>query len=458
MMMVYTPYYKQLLRLALPVVVAQAGQLTTQFADTAMVGNYGGSDPVPLAAVSLGSSVFLLIYLAALGLALAITPLVGEHYARGDRRMVALLFQNGVSYCTIIGLIGTIVALAMRPFIRTLGVWMSSPGEDITAVVDMALPYYDMLVWSIMPLMLFLAVKQFLEGIGNTSTAMWITLGGNVANIVLNYAFIFGEWGAEAMGAEGAGLATLLSRVGQMVAIVAYFFLSQRLRRYRALFGTNPVRAKYLRSLLRVGYPISFQMVLESAAFILTSILALSFGTVAGGAMQVAFSIANVAWMITVAIGSASTILVSHIYGAGERDRLRPMVAATYHLGLSWGVLMAVVFVLFREPICALFTDNRDVVALSAELMLLIAIYQLSDAVQGLSISMLRGIQDVRIIMPIVLCSYLLINIPAGCLLAYTFGLATHGLVIGLILGLSTAALLTALRLRRRVRLFALQE
>lgn len=454
----YTPYYKRILHLALPVVLAQAGQLTTQFADTAMVGNYGGSDPVPLAAVSLGSSLFLLIYLAALGLALAITPLVGEHYAKGDRRMVARLFQNGVSYCTIIGVVATAVAVALRPFIRVLGEWMSSPGEDITAVVEMALPYYDMLVWSIIPLMLFLAIKQFLEGIGNTSTAMWITLGGNVANLVLNYAFIFGHWGAEAMGAEGAGLATMLSRVGQMVAIVVYFFLSRRLRIYRAMFERNPLRIKYLGSLLAIGYPISFQMVLESAAFILTSILALSFGTVAGGAMQVSFSIANVAWMITVAIGSASTILLSHIYGARERHALSPTVAATYHLGLAWGVLMAAVFVIFREPICSLFTDNGAVIALSAELMLLIAIYQLSDAVQGLSISMLRGIQDVRVIMPIVLCSYLLINIPAGCLLAYTFGLGTHGLVVGLILGLSTAALLTALRLRRKVRAFTLQE
>lgn len=452
--MKYTPYYKDILRLALPVVLAQAGQLTTQFADTAMVGNYGGSDPVPLAAVSLGSSLFLLIYLAALGLALAITPLVGEHYARGNRREVARIFQNGVSYCTIIGLVATAAALALRPFIRVLGRWMSTSGDDITAVVDMALPYYDMLVWSILPLMFFLAIKQFLEGIGNTSTAMWITLGGNIINIVLNYIFIFGNWGAEAMGAEGAGLATLLARVGQMVAIVAYFFLSRRLRIYRVFFERKPFSGSYLRSLLHIGYPISFQMVLESAAFILTSILALSFGTVAGGAMQVAFSIANVAWMITVAIGSASTILVSHIYGAGERERLRPTVVATYHLGLAWGIFMAAVFVLFREPITALFTDNVEVIALSSELMLLIAIYQLSDAVQGLSISMLRGIQDVRIIMPIVLCSYLLINIPAGCLLAYTFGLGTHGLVIGLILGLSTAAVMTLVRLRRRVALF----
>ena len=450
----YTRYYKQILHLAMPVVLAQAGQLTTQFADTAMVGNYGGSDPAPLAAVSLGSSLFLLIYLAALGLGLAITPLVGEQYARGERVKVAHLFENGMLYSLIIGVVAMVAALALRPLIGVLGEWMSTPGEDIGAVVQMAIPYYDMLVWSILPLMVFIGVKQFLEGIGNTSTAMWITLAGNAANLVLNYIFIFGNYGCEAMGAEGAGLATLLSRIGQMLAIVAYLLLAPKLKIYRCHFSRSSLSMASLRALLRVGYPISFQMILESAAFILTSILALSFGTVAGGAMQVAFSIANVAWMITVAIGSASTILVSHIYGSRQHAELRPTVNATYHLGLTWAFIMAIVFILFRHPIASLFTDNGEVIALTAQLMLLIAVYQFSDAVQGLSISMMRGIQDVKIIMPIVLCSYLFINIPVGCLLAYTFNLECHGLVIGLILGLSTAALLTFIRLRSKVLRF----
>ena len=454
----YVRYYKQILHLAMPVVLAQAGQLTTQFADTAMVGNFGGSDPAPLAAVSLGSSLFLLIYLAALGLALAITPLVGEHYARGDKQQVARLFENGMLYSIIIGLIAMVAALALRPFISVLGEWMATPGEDIAAVVDMAIPYYDMLVWSTLPLMLFLGVKQFLEGIGNTSTAMWITLAGNAVNLILNYIFIFGNYGAEAMGAEGAGLATLLSRIGQMIAIIGYMLLAPKLQVYRSYFSRKSLSVASLRALLHVGYPISFQMILESAAFILTSILALSFGTVAGGAMQVTFSIANVAWMITVAIGSASTILVSHIYGSRNRDELRPTVNATYHLGLMWALFMAVIFILFREPIATLFTDNSEVIALTAQLMLLISIYQFSDAVQGLSISMMRGIQDVKIIMPIVMCSYLLINIPVGCMLAYSFGMECHGLVIGLILGLSVAALLTCVRLRRRISKFERQE
>ena len=449
----YTPYYKRLLKLALPVIVAQAGQLTTQFADTAMVGQFGGEDPVPLAAVSLGSSLFLLIYLAALGLAMAITPLVGEHYARGNRRRVGHLFQNGIVYSLAIGVVGTAIALVLRPFISVLGEWMSSPGESVEAVAEMALPYYDMLVWSIMPLMVFLAVKQFLEGIGNTKIAMWITLMGNIANVGLNYIFIFGKCGIEPMGAEGAGLATLLSRVGQMGAIIAVFFLWKRLRIYRTFFSRKAVTLKHISSLIKIGFPISFQMILESAAFILTSILALSFGKVAAGSMQVAFSIANVAWMITVAIGSASTILVSHIHGNRHTKDLRPTVAATYHLGLLWATVMAIVFVTLRQPIAAIFTDNTEVIALTAELMLLIAIYQFSDSVQGLSISMMRGMQDVKIIMPIVLCSYLVLNIPIGVLLAYHFDMGCHGLVVGLIVGLSSAALMTAFRLRKRVAL-----
>lgn len=450
----YTPYYKRILSLALPVVLAQAGQLTTQFADTAMVGNFGGSDSVPLAAVSLGGSIFLLIYLASLGLALAITPKVGEHYARGERREVGHLLANSLVYCTLIGIVATIVAIALRPFIGELGSLMSNGEDDIEAVVQMALPYYDMLIWSIIPLMLFLAIKQFMEGIGNTKVAMWITLGGNILNIFLNWVFIFGEFGTEAMGAEGAGLATLVARIGQTVAIVAFFFLSRRLRIYRSFFERGAVRLRALRDMLAIGFPISFQMVLESAAFILTSILALSFGAEAAGAMQVSFSIANIAWMITVAIGSASTIVVAHAYGAKQRTELRPIIDATYHLGLLWALIMATVFVTLRTPIAEIFTDNSSVVMLTSDLMLLIAIYQFSDAIQGLSISMMRGMQDVKVIMPIVTCSYLLLNIPVGTLLAYHFGMGCEGLVIGLIVGLSSAALLTAVRLHRQIRLF----
>ena len=131
------------------------------------------------------------------------------------------------------------------------------------------------------------------------------------------------------------------------------------------------------------------------------------------------------------------------------------MVHATYHLGIGWATIMAVVFLFCRVPMASLFTDNTEVIALTAQLMILISIYQFSDAIQGLSISMLRGLQDVKVVMPIVLCSYVVLNIPIGCYLAFGAGLECRGLVIGLIVGLSAAALLTSLRIKSDVKRIA---
>ncbi len=447
-------YYKRILTLAMPVVLAQAGQLTTQFADTAMVGRFGGEDPLPLAAVSLGSALFLIIYLGALGLALGITPIIGEHFARGDKRRVAHLLQNSMLYCTVVGIAATAAALLVRPLMWSLSDVLTpqNGAHDIGDVVALAVPYFDMLTWSILPLMIFLSFKQFLEGIGNTSIAMWIVLATNALNILLNWVFIFGHLGAEPMGAEGAGLATLISRIAQMLSIAWIVMRSRRFAVYRRHFARRVLRWQPIREILRVGYPTAFQMMLEASAFITTTILALSFGAVSSSAFQITFNIANIAWMIIVAVGSASTIVVSHIYGSGEFGRLRPTIRATFHIGLAWSILMAAMFILLRGSIPALFTDNEEVIALTGYLLIYISIYQISDGIQGLSISILRGLQDVRIIMPIVVVAYVVLNIPIGYMLAFRFGMGPVGLALGLVFGLTTAAVLTLLRVRQQMR------
>ncbi len=447
-------YYKRILTLAMPVVLAQAGQLTTQFADTAMVGRFGGEDPLPLAAVSLGSALFLIIYLGALGLALGITPIIGEHFARGDKRRVAHLLQNSMLYCTVVGIAATAAALLVRPLMWSLSDVLTPQNgtHDIGDVVALAVPYFDMLTWSILPLMIFLSFKQFLEGIGNTSIAMWIVLATNALNILLNWVFIFGHLGAEPMGAEGAGLATLISRIAQMLSIAWIVMRSRRFAVYRSHFARRVLRWQPIREILRVGYPTAFQMMLEASAFITTTILALSFGAVSSSAFQITFNIANIAWMIIVAVGSASTIVVSHIYGSGEFGRLRPTIRATFHIGLAWSILMAAMFILLRGSIPALFTDNEEVIALTGYLLIYISVYQISDGIQGLSISILRGLQDVRIIMPIVVVAYVVLNIPIGYMLAFRFGMGPVGLALGLVFGLTTAAVLTLLRVQQQMR------
>ena len=160
----------------------------------------------------------------------------------------------------------------------------------------------------------------------------------------------------------------------------------------------------------------------------------------------------NVTFMIVVAIGSATTIICSHIYGRRDFGRLRNTMNASYQMGLIWNITIATLYVIFRYQIPALFTSNEEVIRLTASMLVFIALFQVSDCLQALSISILRGLQDVKVIMPIVFISYVVLNIPVGYILAFKCGLEANGLIIGFIVGLSCSALLTILRVRRDVK------
>ncbi|MBP3318162.1 MAG: MATE family efflux transporter [Alistipes sp.] len=453
----YKPYYKQNLKLALPVILSQMGQITVQLADTAMVGNYGGENPVPLAAVSFATSVFFIVFITAMGVSFGLTPLVGERYARGEERHASELLQNGAVLFLLVGALATAMLLAIRPMFAYLGELMMGSGGDasISDVVTMALPYYDIIVWSIFPVMIWGTAKQFLEGIGNTRIAMVTIILSNAVNIFLNWVFIFGKFGFEPMGAVGAGWATLIARVVQCVMMIAYFLCAKRFRNYTSgLFKAATIRLRTMWEILKVGTPIAFQMLMEASAFVLAGVLVLAFGAEQVSAYQIGVNMMNVTFMIVIAIGSATTIICSHIYGRRNFERLRRSVNAAFQMGLMWNISVALIFVSLRFIIPTFFTANSEVIQLTADMLILIALFQVSDCLQALSISVLRGLQDVKIIMPIVFISYVVFNIPVGYLLAFDAGFEVMGLVMGFIVGLSTCALLTLLRVRRDIKLF----
>ena len=420
----YREQYKQNLRLALPVVLTQLGQILTQLADNLMVGQYGGNDPLPLAATSFGGTVFFILFIASIGLALGMTPLIGELYAQGDREKSAGLLQNGILFYGLLGVVMSAVQYAVIPLMYHL----NQPAE----VVDAAIPYYKMLVYSMPAVMLFFAFKQFLEGVGNTRAEMYATIIANGANIVFNWIFIYGRWGIPEMGAEGAGLGTLLARVIGMIVIIGYFLSRSRYRLYLKSFSPAKFSRADVRQLLHMGGPISLQMFLEASAFVGTSIMMGWFGTgVTISANQIAMTIGNCAFMIVMSIGAATT---------------------SYHLVLAWNAFAALVFITLRHFIPTLFTSNAEVIAIASQLLAFAALYQLSDGIQNVSVGILRGIQDVRIIMPIALVSYWLLNLPVGYLLGFSLGMGPSGLYVGFSFGLSCAALLMILRIRRSVR------
>ena len=440
----YKDQYKANLKLALPVVLTQLGQILTQFADNLMVGRYGGDDPTPLAAVSFGGAVFFILFIAAIGIALGMTPLVGELYAQGDREKSASLLQNGILFYGLLGLAMAVMQYAAIPLLYHLG----QPAE----VVDMAIPYYKMLVYSMPFIMLFFTFKQFLEGVGNTKVEMVVTIVANLANIGFNWVFIYGRYGFPEMGAEGAGLGTLMSRIIAPILMVGYFYSRHKYRAYLDGFSPRNYSWKAIKQLLHMGLPISLQMFLEASAFVGTGIMMGWFNKETMSANQIATTIGNCAFMIVMSIGAATTIRVSHCYGARNIGELSLAAKASYHLVLAWNAFAAVIFITMRNIIPTLFTTNTEVIAIASQLMMLAALYQLSDGIQNVSVGILRGIQDVKIIMPIAFVSYWLLNLPVGYLFGFTMGMGPAGLFLGFSFGLSAAAVMMILRIRRSIR------
>jgi MATE family multidrug resistance protein len=451
----YRNFYKENLQLAFPVILSQIGQITVQMADTAMVGHYGGDDPTPLAAVSFATNLFYIIFITSLGLTFGLTPLVGERFAQKRDRHVRELLQNGLLLYSLIGVMATLVLIASRGVFPIMASLMMGDGDDssIAGVVDMALPYYDTLIWSMFPVMIWATIKQFLEGVGNTRVAMVTIILANSLNILLNWIFIFGKCGFEPMGAVGAGYATLISRILQCVMMLAYFFTTPKFRTYTEnLFSKSMIKFRRIAEILKVGIPISFHMFMEASAFVVAGIMVLAFGAASVSSYQIGVNMMNLTFMIVIAIGSSTTILCSHIYGNKDFSRLRRTVNAAYQMGLLWNISVAMLFVAFRYQIPTLFTSNAEAIKITADMLIFISLFQVSDCLQAISISIMRGLQDVKVLMPIVFISYVVINIPVGYLLAFECGFKTNGLIMGFIVGLSCCAVMTIRRVRKNIK------
>ncbi len=439
----YKEQYRRNLRLALPVVLTQLGQILTQLADTVLAGRYGGADPAPLAAVSFGGAVSFIFLITCIGIALGLTPLVGEHYVRGETDRCSRLLHHAVVFYTLLGFAVGGGLCAIEPLLYRMG-------QD-PEVVAAAIPYYRMLSYSFPFMLFFFAFKQFLEGTGNTRTVMVITILANLFNVGCNWIFIYGNWGAPAMGAEGAGLATMLSRVLSALLVFLYFVLHRTYAPFLRGFSLRRLEREPVRKLLAIGLPIAMQMFLESSAFVGTSIMIGWLGKVALSANQVAITLGNCAFMVVLSISSAATIRISHCFGMRDRRELKLAAHASYHLVLAWNLLATLCFIVLRYDIPALFTSNEEVIRVVADLMFFVALYQLWDGVQNVSVGILRGLQDVKIIMPIAFVSYWLVNLPAGYLFGIVLGMGPSGFFLGYSFGLSVAALLLILRIRKTI-------
>ncbi len=440
----YTSKIGEVLRLALPVMLAQLGYIAVQVADSAMVGAYGGEDSVPLAAVAFATSISSLFFFLCIGLTVGITPIIGELFVQNRKQEMAHYLQTSLSLYPIWGAIFMGLQIVCEPLLYKLG----QPVE----VVDMALPYYRLMAYCLPFVMFYGAIKQFLEGVGNTKSAMIVAITTNVVNIVLNYIFIFGKCGFEPMGAYGAGLATLISRILNPILLGGYFIYSNRYRKYITLFSRKVERWRNSVRLLKLGFPIAGQMVLEALAFIVTGIMMGWFGAEAISANQVGNTYGNCTFMLILSLGSATTICVSHAFGRRDINEISDVVRSSLAMAVVWGIGVIIAFVSLRHIMPLLFTENAEVAALASQMLIVYAAYQLSDSIQCILVGILRGLQQVTSIAVISFIAYIVLNIPIGYLAAFHFGMGATGLIVGYIAGLTTAAILYGVQVARYLR------
>ena len=424
--------------LAYPVVLSQVGHILVGFVDSVLVGRLG---TVPLAAVSLGVNSVNVIMILGIGLSMGSVPLVAAADGRRDSADLGRLLVSSVWLSALAGLALAGLGQLVPSLLHFLG---QSP-----EVEALAAPWVRVITWSFLPLMLFQGFREFAEGLGLTRQAMWLSIGANVVNAALCYALIFGHWGAPAMGMMGAAWATLVARGLMALLMGAYVLMAPRLAAVRAAVRSWRPDGPTLLRLFDIGAPIGVQMAFEVGAFAAAAIMIGWLGAVPLAAHQVAINLASMTYMAASGIAAAATIRVGRLSGAGSRAAARQAGAAAYVLGFAFMSGMGLLFILFRHQAPLLYSHDPAVVAQAGTLLLIAALFQVSDGVQVVGLGALRGLGDVKVPSVVALLAYWAVALPLGYWLGFGLHLGAPGVWTGLLVGLSIVAVVLMVRFRR---------
>jgi MATE family multidrug resistance protein len=439
----YFPVYRKNLNLAFPVILAQMGQVTVNLADNMMVGHVGTAQ---LAAASFANSLFIVGMLFGMGITFSLTPLVGQAFGSNQSPAIGSWFRNGV-------LVFFIASLLISGLMSPVVLFMRSMGQS-REVVSLAIPYYLIQVSSLIPMMLFFSVKQLFEGIGNTRIAMVITVFSNVLNIILNYILIYGKLGFPACGLNGAGYATLISRLVMPVIFVLAVIRNPRFTKYFQGARHAHFELQKIKRILSIGLPIGLQMVIEVLAFSAGAIMMGWISAESQAGHQIALSMASMTYMISFGLAAGTTIRVSHAAGEANREELKKTIFASLHLVVLFMSSMGLLFIILRHFIPELFTSDPAVVRVAAGLLVIGALFQIFDGVQVVLLGSLRGLADVRFPMYFAFVSYIMLSLPVSYLCAFVFHFGPQGVWLGFVFGLASAAVFFAFRLRHQIRHF----
>ncbi len=428
----------RILRLAGPLILSNLATAGMTTADTLMSGQLGA---VPLAAVAVGGNYVALFYLGGLGMLMAMSPTVAHVYGAGRAQDVGGYFRQALWLSQAIAAVVLAALLCAGPLLRAIG----TPAD----VADLATRYIHAVAFGIPAMFAFLALRFSSEGIGWTRPILFTAVISLAANIALNWVFMYGKFGAPALGAVGTGVATAC------VHWLVFGFMWLYVKRHRVYVEYGPLtrferpdRAR-LREILRLGLPICGSVLAEGGLFGAAGLILGTFGALTVAAHAISINYAALMFMVPLSLHSATTIHVGHQAGAGDRARAR--FAGWVGMGMCVGVMLvsAVILVFAREGIAALYTEDAAVATLAAQLLLYAAVFQVADGLQVGAAGALRGFKDARVPMWLNLFAYWGLGFPLAFGLGVGLRQGAPGVWIGLIVGLFASAILLSVRYQR---------
>jgi len=431
----YKEHVKLTLQLSYPVIIGQLGFIMMGVVDSIMVGTLGSA---PLAAAALGNSITLLIFIVGIGVSFAVTPLVAISVGANKYSDCGIFFRQSL----LVNLTFGFILMAVTLICSELLIYLDQPAE----VLGQAKSYTRILGLGALPVMLFQSYKQFIEGLSVMKPAMVITILANIINAFTNWTLIFGNLGFPALGLDGAGWATFTSRSFMAISLMFYVMNKKYFKQYDVTFHFKNINLPVIKKILSLGLPSGIQYFFEIGAFSFAVIMIGWLGTAQLAAHQIAINLASISFMIVLGLSMAGGIRVGNAVGEKNVTRVRRAGFTSIFLALCVMSVSGIIFIIFRNYLPALYIDDETVISIASSLLIIAALFQLSDGVQAVGIGILRGLTDVKIPTVITFVAYWIVGLPIGYFLAFELGWDVQGVWIGLLAGLTTSAILLTLR------------
>ncbi|MGB7242429.1 MAG: MATE family efflux transporter [Sulfitobacter sp.] len=439
--MSYPAHVKAIMALGLPLIGGHLAQMAIGITDTVMLGWHGVES---LAAVTLGSTFFFVLFIFGSGFAWAVMPMVATFAASDDEVGLRRATRMGLWLSLAFGLLALPLLVWSRPILGAIG-----QGDDLS---QLAAQYLAIAGFGIVPALLVMVLKSYLAALERTQFVLWITLFAALTNALANYALIFGNWGAPELGIQGAAIASVSTQLISLLGVVAYVLIA--LPQHQIFVRLWRADGQMMLRVFQLGWPIGLTGLSEVGLFAASAVMMGWLGTVPLAAHGIAVQLASITFMVHLGISNVATIRAGTAYGRHDLDHMAAGAKVATALSIIAAFLTIVVFVLWPEPLIWLFMQKdepaqAEILRIGTGLLAMAAMFQLVDGMQVIALGVLRGIQDTKVPMVIAAISYWVIGVPASYGFGFFFGMEGIGVWLGLVVGLAFASVLLNFRFWR---------